>query len=334
MTAKTALRRVVLLVAPAAVACLGTGLASPASAQGREGSFERTLTVAGSVDLSIQSGSGQIRVRPGAPARCVSPPDSTPTDGFQSGDIEQRIRQIEQNPPIEQQGNVIRIGRFASDELPRHISISYDVIVPGDAKVAGRTGSGSIDIGDVKGPVDAHSGSGGVTIGRVTGGVVASTGSGSIRVEGAASLEARTGSGSIRAAAVAGPISAKSGSGTITLAQTGKGDVDATASSGGVTVTGVVGAARVRSSSGSVVIDGRPVGPWSLHSSSGGVTMTVPPDAAFDLDARVSSGVIDSAIPITMTVSGKIDKRHITGKVRGGGPLVEASSSSGSVRIR
>ena len=43
---------------------------------------------------------------------------------------------------------------------------------------------------------------------------------------------------------------------------------------------------------------------------------------------------IDSAHPVTMEVTGRIDKRHIQGKVRGGGPLIEASCSSGSIRIR
>ena len=94
------------------------------------------------------------------------------------------------------------------------------------------------------------------------------------------------------------------------------------------------GAARVNSSSGSITIDGRPAGPWSINASSGGITMTVPPDAVFDLDARTSSGSIDSAHPVTMEVTGRIDKRHIQGKVRGGGPLIEASCSSGSIRIR
>jgi len=104
------------------------------------------------------------------------------------------------------------------------------------------------------------------------------------------------------------------------------------AASGGLTLTGVNGAASVNSASGSITIDGRPSGPWSLHSSSGGVSVIVPPDAAFDLDARSSSGSISSAHPVTMT--GEIDKRRMIGKVRGGGPLVKISTSSGSIRIK
>ena len=59
----------------------------------------------------------------------------------------------------------------------------------------------------------------------------------------------------------------------------------------------------------------------------------VPPDdpAAFDLDARVSSGGIDVAHPVT--VSGRMDRRHVQGKVRGGGSLVEVHTSSGGIRI-
>jgi DUF4097 and DUF4098 domain-containing protein YvlB len=133
---------------------------------------------------------------------------------------------------------------------------------------------------------------------------------------------------------VAGPTKASSGSGSITIAQAGKGDVTVSAASGSITLAGVDGAARVSSSSGSIRIDGRRAGPWALHTSSGGITITVPPDAAFDLDARTNSGTIDSAHPVTMEVTGKIDKRRIQGKVRGGGPLIEASCSSGSIRIQ
>ena len=328
------LRRLSLRTASLAAA-LSLVCILPAAAQGTEGAFDRTLKVTGVVDLEVQSGSGSIKVEPGAAnsvhvaARIKA--DNSWTAG---GDVEKRIRQIEQNPPIEQQGNVIRIGRFPDGDLARNISISYEVTVPADTKLAARTGSGGIVVGAIKGPADVESGSGSVTVGRVGGHVEASTGSGSIKVEGAASLEARTGSGSITASAVAGPTKAGSGSGSITIAQAGKGDVAVSAASGSITLTGVDGAARVDSSSGGIRIDGRPAGPWSLHTSSGGITITVPPDAAFDLDARTNSGTIDSAHPVTMEVTGKVDKRHVQGKVRGGGPLVQVHCSSGNIRIK
>jgi len=326
-------RRMSRLAVSLAVVCMALPL--PAAAQGPAGAFERTLTVTGSVDLEVQSGSGQIRVEPGAAGSVrVAARLKAGNSWLAGSDVEKRIRQIEQNPPIEQQGNVVRIGRFADDDLPRNISISYEITVPADTKLGASTGSGSILVGAIKGPAGVKSGSGSVTVGRIGGNVVASTGSGSITVEGAASLEASTGSGSIDAASVAGPTKATSGSGRITIAQAGKGDVNVSAASGGIRLTGVDGAARVNSSSGSITIDGRPSGPWTLNASSGGITLTVPPDAAFDLDARSNSGSIDSVHPVTMEVTGKIDKRHVAGKVRGGGPLVQVHCSSGSIRIR
>ena len=333
MIANVSLRRVFVLTASLAVALFA--LTPPAAAQGLEGAFERTLKVSGAVDVDVQSGSGSIRVEPGAAGSVrIAARIKADNSWLAGGDVEKRIRQIEQNPPIEQQGNLIRIGRFANDDLSRNISISYEVTVPADTKLAAHTGSGSIMVGAINGPAEVKSGSGSVTVGRVGGNVSASTGSGSIKVEGAASLEASTGSGSIHAASVAGPTKASSGSGSITITQAGKGDVEVSAASGGINLAGVNGAARVNSSSGSITIDGRPAGPWLLHASSGGITITVPPDAAFDLDARTNSGSIDSVHPVTMEVTGKIDKRRIQGKVRGGGPLVEASCSSGSIRIR
>jgi DUF4097 and DUF4098 domain-containing protein YvlB len=302
-----------------------------ASAQA-EGSFERTLKVTGPVDLTIRSGSGRIRVYAGAGDSVRVSARLRGDSSWFSSDVSDRIRRIEKNPPIEQNGNAIILGRLADEDLLRHISISYDVAVPAQTTVNARTGSGSVDIGDLHDAVTADSGSGSITIGRIAGAVVAGTGSGSITVTGAASLKASSGSGSIEAAAIGGASTVKTGSGSIRLALTGKGDVDVSASSGDVVLSGVDGAAHVSAASGSIRVDGRPAGPWSVHSSSGSVTLRLPNDAAFDLDARTSSGGVESAHPIT--VSGLIDRHRLHGKVRGGGVLVTVSSSSGGIHIQ
>ena len=286
-----------------------------ASAQAREGSFERTLSVTGAVDLSVQAGSGRIRVEPGAVGTVhVAARLRADNSWFAGSDVEARIRKIEQNPPVEQQGNVIRIGRFADQELARNISISYDITVPADTKVTARNGSGTIVIGAVKGAVDASNGSGG------------------IEVDGAASLKAQAGSGSIHATAIAGSLSAYSGSGDVTVAQTGPGEVSVSTGSGSIRVTGVNGPARISTGSGSIDVEGRPAGPWSVNAASGSVDVALPQDAAFDLDARSSSGSVSSAHPVTMV--GTMERHRLEGKVRGGGPLVKVSTASGSIRIK
>jgi hypothetical protein len=325
-------RRSLGLTSLATVALAWFALAPQAAAQTAEGSFERTLKVTGPVELNVRTGSGRIRVIASVGDTVKIAARLRADNSWFSGDASARIRQIEKNPPVEQAGNTLQLGRFADENLAKDISISYDVTVPARATVNARTGSGSIDIGDLSGPVDANTGSGSITVGRVAGPVTASTGSGSIVVTGAGSLNARTGSGSIRGSAVAGALTASSGSGSVHVAQSGKGDVNVSSSSGEVEVTGVDGAARVSASSGSVVVEGRPSAAWDIHSSSGGVTVRIPSDAAFDLDARVSSGRIETTHAITM--SGTIDKQRLQGKVQGGGPLVNIRTSSGGIRIQ
>jgi DUF4097 and DUF4098 domain-containing protein YvlB len=324
--------RMTRLFSLAAIAIASLAPAALAGAQSAEGSFERTLKVTGPVELNIQSGAGGIHVRAGATGTVTIAARLRPSNAWLAGDVEAQIRQIEKNPPIEQTGNAIRVGRFADGSLSRNVSITYDVTVPAQASVTARNGSGAIEINDLGGPVDATTGSGGITIGRIAGRVAASTGSGGIEVSGAGSLTAKTGSGSIRATAVAGDATASSGSGSVRIDLTGKGNVDVSSSSGSVAVTGVNGAAQVSTSSSRLEVQGRPSGPWNVRSSSGHVTLSLPPDAAFDLDARVSSGKIETAHPITM--KGTVDKRWLQGQVRGGGPLVTVRTSSGGIRFQ
>lgn len=312
MIARMLDRRSCLLLASCAAAWLLS--VPPAAAQAREGSFDRTLTVTGAVDLSIEAGSGRIRVEPGAAGVVrVSARLRAGGSWFSGSDVEARIKKIEQNPPVEQQGNTIRIGRFADRELARNISIGYDVTVPADTKLVARNGSGRIEVGALRGAVDLSNGSGG------------------IEVRGAASLAAHTGSGSIHADQVAGPIDAHSGSGEITVTQSGPGEVAASAGSGSIHVRGANGSARISTGSGSIDVEGRPSGRWSVNAASGSVRVTLPPDAAFDLDARSSSGSVSSSHPVTMV--GTMERHRLAGKVRGGGPAVAVSTASGSIHI-
>jgi DUF4097 and DUF4098 domain-containing protein YvlB len=131
---------------------------------------------------------------------------------------------------------------------------------------------------------------------------------------------------------VAGAIESSSGSGSVEIEQTAPGDVEIETGSGSVRVRGVRGALRVKTGSGSIRASGEPTGNWRLRASSGTVTLQLPEDVGFELDAHTTSGSIESDHPITLV--GRLSKRELRGTVRGGGPLVEVSTSSGSVRIR
>jgi hypothetical protein len=281
-----------------ALATLTSACAIDLEAQvaGATGQFDRQLAVNGPVDLDVRTGSGSIDIRTGGTGQVRVVGHIRAHRGFwNSSSAEERVRQIEANPPVTQSANSIRIGEFADRNLSQNVSISYEIIVPAESNVRSRTGSGSQRIDSLAGRVEAQTGSGSIQLGRISGAVVATTGSGSIDVMGAAGgLAARTGSGSIEA-------------------------------------SGVTGSLRANTGSGRVIIQGNPTMDWAIQTGSGSIGLRLPPDAAFELNARSGSGSIDTNHPIEMR--GSISRRHLQGRVRGGGPRVDVSAGSGSIRL-
>ena len=321
-------------VAMVAAAVLMSGCT--VEAQRVEGSFERTLTVGQQTDIEMISGSGSIEVRQGSAGRVEVRARVRAGDwGWSRSGLsaQERVKRIEANPPIEQQGNTIRIGDIKDSDLRDGVSISYDVTVPPGSALRSKTGSGSQRIEGVDGEVVVSTGSGSVTVRRSGGRVRASTGSGGITAHDVGgAFEASTGSGSIDGLGVKGPISVRTSSGSIEVTQTGAGDVEAESSSGSVRVRGVQGAVRASTTSGSLAIEGQLARDWRLSSSSGHVTVSVPSNQGFELDANSSSGRIDVDFPVT--VSGTIGKHTLRGSARGGGPLLHVRTSSGGISIQ
>jgi DUF4097 and DUF4098 domain-containing protein YvlB len=298
-----------------------------------EGHFDRTLTVTGAVDLDVQTGSGNITVRTGDSSKVEIHGRIHANHGWFSGDAEQHIHDIEANPPIEQNGNTIRVGHIENHDWKNNISISYELVVPAQTKLRSESGSGDQIVDGIGGPADASSGSGSVRLTNIGGETHARTGSGDIElngIHGAAKVIA--GSGSIRAIGIAGALTASSGSGSVKFEQAAAGDVEIGTGSGDVEIKGAKGALKVQTGSGNITAQGDPTGDWRLHTGSGDVTVELPQQAAFNLVARTSSGGIDSSREIA--VQGKLSPRELQGKVGGGGPTVELSTSSGSIQIR
>ena len=321
-----------------AAAALLAVLVSPsrASAQEATGTFERTLTVSGPVDLEVLSGSGRIEVRAGQAGR-IEVSGRVRADNWRlfSGRLSarERVRRIEQKPPIEQLGNRVTIGRIDDEELRDHLSISYTVVVPPDVTLVSKTGSGSHLIEGVQGAVTASSGSGSIHVRNAGSDVRASTGSGSVIADTVAgSFSANSGSGSIDGTSVKGGITVKTGSGTVVVSQSGAGPVEASSGSGSIRLTGLHGGLRASTSSGTLRVEGEPTSDWRLSSSSGSVTIELAGQPAFALDAHSNSGRIDTSYPVTVT--GTIGRRELRGSVNGGGPVLHVRTSSGGIRIR
>jgi len=166
-----------------------------------QGSFDRTLNVSGTVYLEVSTGSGSIDVRHGQTNRVEIHGRIRSGDSWwwPSRDSEDIVRRLEANPPIEQSGQTIRIGRVSDREGFQNVSISYEIVVPAQSNIKAHSGSGSQSIDGIEGRVEARTGSGGINLRDIRGDLDANTGSGSINATGLrGGLRMHTGSGGIR----------------------------------------------------------------------------------------------------------------------------------------
>jgi DUF4097 and DUF4098 domain-containing protein YvlB len=314
------------------MALVVAAIAVPAFA-GDEGHFDRTLPVTGAVDLTVQTGSGAIAVRPGGSSEVQIHGTIHSDHWHPGGNVEAHIREIEMNPPIEQNGNTIRVGHFDDQDRERGISISYELIVPSESKLRAESGSGGQTVEGIHGPVEANTGSGSQRFANIGGEVRARAGSGEIELNSiSGNVHATAGSGTIRALGIAGGLTASSGSGNIALEQTSPGDVEISTGSGEIEIKGAKGAVKATTGSGSIHAQGQPASEWRLRSGSGNVTAELPKGAAFDLIARSNSGHIETSHELN--VEATINRSELRGKANGGGVLVDLTTSSGSINIR
>jgi hypothetical protein len=299
------------LLAPFLVALLASTVAAASTPQG---SFERTFQVTGSVDLAVQTRSGDITIRSG-PAGTVSIRGKIYVgDHWLFGNRHTDVSDIETNPPVRQDGNNIRIDYVNV----RDITVDYEITVPEDTAIHSHSGSGDMTIEGTRGNADLQSGSGDLKLSRLTG-----------------EIRLQTGSGDVQAREISGAVRGSTGSGNMELEETGAGDVDMHTGSGNITARGVRGALRAEAGSGDITAEGAQTGAWEIRTGSGNVHVHLPAEAAFDANISTSSGTLDVDAPITMTVQGRVNETHktIVGKVRGGGPMLTLRTGSGDIHI-
>lgn len=112
------------------------------------------------------------------------------------------------------------------------------------------------------------------------------------------------------------------------------GPVDATTVNGGVRLETSSGDASAHTVNGSVtaVVHGRGTTPLRFGTVNGGVTLSVPKDLSADLEAETVNGSIETDFPITVT--GRINRRHLDGRIGQGGRSLKVETVNGSIRLR
>ncbi|MGA2808498.1 MAG: M56 family metallopeptidase [Terracidiphilus sp.] len=281
--------RVALNTEPPAPALVAEASLASAPASASEATFERTLSINGRLELSVATGSGNIHLAHGGgnSLHIIGRVKSNSEGG------EEQVRAIAANPPIEQNGNVVRIG--VRHENLHNISIDYEIEAPANALL------------------DASSGSGDITDDGV-----------------GENAKLSTGSGNIHATGLHGGFLADTGSGNVYIEQTGEGDVKAETGSGNVELKGVQGALRAVTGSGDIKLNGTPAKDWKVETGSGNIEYWSG-NAPLTLDASTGSGDIHT--DSQMLVQSSSDHRRLSGKLNGGGPTVRLETGSGDIRV-
>lgn len=258
-------------------------------ALGSEFTFERNLSLHGQPELTVATGSGNIRLTHGSDGRI----HIFGRVKCNWGCDEARARELAANPPVEQTGNIVRIG--ARHENLHNISIDYEIEAPANSML------------------DAGSGSGNVTDDGV-----------------GENAKLNSGSGNIHASGLHGSFTVGTGSGDIYAEQSGQGDVKAETGSGNIELRDLRGTLRAHTGSGNIKAAGAPTGPWHLGTGSGNVDYWAG-DSPLTLDASTGSGNIHT--DREMLTQGSSDRHHVTGKLNGGGPTVRVETGSGDIRV-
>lgn len=324
--------------------------------------FERMIELehpmeAGST-LAVSTASGSIDVTGGQTERChaivtIRARAATPE---QAQDLAEQVEiRIEPSP------GQLRIKADRPRRLRnKSLSISYEITVPHETHVECSSASGSLDLADLTGNMNADAASGSVEAVRITGSVRLHAASGSVRAEeitaGDAHLNSASGSvrllqasemGRCELHAASGRVAAEhiqadsvslhTASGSVRLTDARARTVDLSTSSGGIRAENLhCATVKANSPSGNISVAFAPSAPGEItadiKASSGNVTLAVPPDFAGRIDLSAGSGSVHTDLPISVT--GKIDRKHISGTIGQGAGDIYVHTSSGSIRVK
>jgi hypothetical protein len=308
-------------------ALVASGLPALAS---ESATFDRSFTVTAPVRLELSNGSGSVEIKGSSDGAVHVHGKVTPGGWSIFGGSGKNVEEVAANPPLEQSGSTIRIGKNSS--WLKNVTIDYQVEVPHDTEIDAGVASGGITIDNVKGPVKASSASGYVHVYRVERDTQVNAASGSIEVSGIGGwLRVSSASGDTRVADVKGEVKISAASGSIRI-QHPSDRVDASTASGSIDVVGANNDLKVHAISGSIQVSGNPGASrlWELKTISGSVELRVPSNASFLLSAESTSGDIRTSIPVILEEQNKHSLRAHIGNSAG---RVEVHTVSGSVNV-
>ncbi len=313
------------------IVAIAAASATPAEAQ--RFTFERSFDVTAASVLDVSTIRGKIEVVTGDASRIVVSGAATVRIGWDvPANAAQIAQQVASAPPIERDRDTIRLRPPGDAAAKRAVTVNYQVRVPPNTEVRTTSDSGATTVRGIAAAVTVHTQSAAIEGGSLGGAVSLSTGSGAVVVRDVAgALSVTTSSSSFTGTGLGSSVRIRTQSGAVDMALTGNGDVDVESGSSAIRVRNLRGGLSAKTESGRISVDGVPARSWTVTTGSGSVDLSVLPETAFSLDARTHSGSVE--VP-TGIVQGASAKREVKGTVKGGGPLVQIVSRSGSIRVR
>ena len=209
-------------------------------------------------------------------------------------------------PPSERRGNT---GARYTIRLPRRATLERIASSNGGVRLDGLEGSGRVQ-----------------------------TSNGTIRVgQHQGTLDLSTSNGAIEIRSMAGPVTARTSNGRVSVDEM-KGALDAATSNGSITAslleTPPDRPLRFSTTNGGVEINLRqaPRSEIRAQTSNGGITVRLPADTNARISASTSNSSITNEFPLAGSDS-SVTKRRVEGRIGNGGPVIDISTSNGTIRL-
>ena len=313
------------LVFFSAVVCLAGCNSGPSVS----GTFDRNYTVTGPIRMELTNASGDVDITGSADGK-VHVRGEVRASGFGSQSSQKRLDDTLANPPVEQRGDTIRIGKEIS--RMHNVSIGYTIQVPRDTEVSATVASGAQTIRGVRGPVKVQAASGAIRVEKIERDIQLTTLSGSVSATDIGNdVRASSASGSVTVSNTRGDVHVNAVSGVIRVFNPG-GRIEADTASGEVEIQGAAKDVKSHAASGRVSVQGNPGADsyWELKTVSGTVQLSIPASANLHLSAEAVSGEIRTDIPIVIEEQGKHSLRAHMGS---GGGRADVHTVSGEIRV-
>lgn len=316
----------------AAVLLLVAGLTLiPSSALAADTTFDRTFTVPGpNTRIELSNASGNVEIQAGKDGQVHIHARVTPGGWSLFSDAEKSAKEVMANPPLEQRGDTILVGKNST--FLKNVTIDYQIEAPKDTELDANLASGGITVTKLRGPAKVSSASGYIHIYQVERDVQVSAASGSIDIGTVGGyVRVNSASGSIQIADVKGDVKATAASGSIRIDRPAD-RVEASSASGSVRISGANNDVKAHVISGPINVAGNPSGNrlWELKTVSGSVDIQVPHSASFLLSAEATSGDIRTNIPVVIEEHNKHSIRAHVGDSSG---RVEVHTVSGEISV-